>query len=290
MGSQIAFRPMRSASFCSPHGLFIRTRMAAERDWSIRLGLQTETRTRPLPKYCPFDYRFCIHTQIEMNVKWTSHVHFAMHIVTFSFRDIFVARYFVTPLKTSVLNLSLGHPCMNIRANKWSWRLQLSQANPKEWWASVLPASPFLGVPVLTSFTMLEVIAFPCLSMAPSATMIMFSLVPLERVWTNRTTACLTDACVDQQDDSTSPWEERITVRRELVWQLRHLPQLLISLILPLALDIFKIKSTVAWLYIYIYIDILLISWYETRYLFRYRNIVIWRKSCLFLVLKAALQ
>lgn len=42
---------------------------------------------------------------------------------------------------------------------------------------------PFLHTQVLTSFTILEVIAFPCLSMAPSATMIMLSLVPLERVW-----------------------------------------------------------------------------------------------------------
>lgn len=36
---------------------------------------------------------------------------------------------------------------------------------------------------VLTSLTILEVIAFPCLSMAPSATMIMFNLEPLDRVW-----------------------------------------------------------------------------------------------------------
>lgn len=41
---------------------------------------------------------------------------------------------------------------------------------------------PFLSVGVLTSLTKLDVIGFPCLSMAPSATMIMFSLVPLERV------------------------------------------------------------------------------------------------------------
>lgn len=41
---------------------------------------------------------------------------------------------------------------------------------------------PFLCTQVLTSLTKLEVIGFPCLSMAPSATMIMFSLVPLERV------------------------------------------------------------------------------------------------------------
>lgn len=42
---------------------------------------------------------------------------------------------------------------------------------------------PWLHDPVLTSFTKLDVIAFPCLSMAPSATMIMFSLEPLDRVW-----------------------------------------------------------------------------------------------------------
>jgi hypothetical protein len=89
--------------------------------------------------------------------------------------------------------------------------------------ASVLLASPFLGAQVLTSFTMLEVMGFPCLSMAPSATMIMFSLVPLERVWTNRTTACLTDACLHQwHGSSRSPWAERITVRTEPMRQLRH--------------------------------------------------------------------
>lgn len=41
---------------------------------------------------------------------------------------------------------------------------------------------PFLSTQVLTSLTKLDVIGFPCLSLAPSATMIMFSLVPLERV------------------------------------------------------------------------------------------------------------
>lgn len=47
---------------------------------------------------------------------------------------------------------------------------------------SMLLASPFFALMVLTSLTKPEVIGFPCLSMAPSATMIMFSLVPLERV------------------------------------------------------------------------------------------------------------
>lgn len=42
---------------------------------------------------------------------------------------------------------------------------------------------PWLHDPVLTSFTKLDVIAFPCLSMDPSATMIIFSLEPLDRVW-----------------------------------------------------------------------------------------------------------
>ena len=35
----------------------------AKRDWSMLLGLQTETRSLRIPKCCPVAYRFCIHMQ-----------------------------------------------------------------------------------------------------------------------------------------------------------------------------------------------------------------------------------
>lgn len=54
MGSQIAFWPMRSASFVLHTDRFPAfSQSLPERDWSILLNLQTETRTVLMPKACP---------------------------------------------------------------------------------------------------------------------------------------------------------------------------------------------------------------------------------------------
>ena len=56
MGSQIAFRPMRSASSA------LRTDwLLSDQSRSNVMGLQTDTKTLPTPKSCPFSYRFWIH-------------------------------------------------------------------------------------------------------------------------------------------------------------------------------------------------------------------------------------